>query len=325
MKCMHILLVAFLVVSFSPALGENGELKPVILVYTGNDPGFAEMLGDVIEADDAIASEVQVVETPDILSVAAALPQTECIIVYASNQAEMEGLEDPLIAFFEQGGGLIGMRDICYEPYAADLAVEVFPTHANDSVQQLSPRETRARTYVLEEDSEITSGLPEQFPLLSMGTYFSADSEGNYLEIRDVEYEVAYVDQETGSPLVLAYVNEHGGRSVALPGIWTIPNARVDIYYGNLLQDENFVNLFSNMVLWAAKGSSRFPGIQPDLQEKIEEAKGRADRLKEEAEEARRRENTRQLIFLVAIWAGGLLVCGVIIKKMILVPIEVEA
>ncbi len=324
MKRLTALLVASVLLSVLPVYAQSEEVRPVILVYTGIDQGFAEMLAPLIEENEDIDSEVQVVTSPETLSIAAALPQTECIIIYASNEAELEGLEDAITTFFLQGGGVIGIRDACYEPYAGKLATEVFPTHANESKRQMSPRETRARTYVKQEDTSLTEGLPEKFDLISMGTYYPADSEGNYLESIDQDKHIPYKDEEIGSPLVIANDNENGGKSIGLPGIWTIGNSRVDVYYGNLVAQEEFQTLFSNIVQWTAKESSRFRDIEEGLEEKIEEAKGKAERLKEEAEEARRKEETQRLIFLIGVWAAGLIVCGVIVKKMILVPIEPE-
>jgi hypothetical protein len=136
------------------------------------------------------------------------------------------------------------------------------------------------------------------------------------------DYTVPYRDQETGSPLVLAYQNEKGGRSVALPGIWVIPSERLDVYYGKLVEEPNFVQLFTNSVLWAAKGSSRYEEVQQDLDQKIMDAETRQDRLKEEADEARREEKTRRQVILAVLWAAGLVGCAVIAKKMVLVPVE---
>ena len=122
----------------------------------------------------------------------------------------------------------------------------------------------------------------------------------------------------------MAYENDNGGRSVAFPGVWVIPSSRLDVYYGNLVADENFGKLFTNSVLWAAKGSTRFTEVQKDLDEKIEDAKGKQERLKEEAEQARKREETQRLLMLVGVWVVGLIICAVVVLKLVLAPIEID-
>jgi len=314
-------LLALLALAVSARAETN--VTPTILVYSGTDSGFAKMLAALIQQDDRIDAKVEVVTTPDVLSIATALPQTECVVVYISNRAEIEGLEAPLASFFEVGGGLVGMRDVCYKSTAGRLATDVFPIYGNKSVQQYSPREKRARTYIQSDVTEINKDVPESFELISMGTYYSSDAQGSYLKVPG-DYSVLYKDNETGSPLVVAYQNEEGGRSVALPGIWIVSSPRVDIYYGHLVEDQNFARLFTNSVLWAAQGSSHFSNVKKDLSTKIEEAKTRQQRLKEQAEEAEKRQNLRRVLLLSGLWIVGLLTCGIIVKKLILAPIESE-
>jgi len=309
------------VLMVNTAVLAESSVEPSIIVYSGTDSGFAEMLAQLILDDPRIDSQVRVVTSPDIIALASSLPQTECIIIYTANKVEIEGLESNLISYFEQGGGLVGMREICSTEAAGRLAMDVFPTYANGSATQLNPRETRIRVHVADDDTDINEGLPGNFPLLSMGTYFSADSENNYLPVSG-DYMVPFRDEETGSPLVLAYENEQGGRSVAFPGVWVIPSERLDVYYGKLVAEPNFVKLFTNSVLWAAKGSTRFNEVQKDLDVKIEDAKGKQDRLRQEAEDARKREENQRLMMLIGIWVAGILVCAVVVKKLVLAPIE---
>jgi hypothetical protein len=312
----------FALIATPPVLSES-PVEPTIIVYSGTDSGFAEMLAQLLLDDPRIESQVRIVTTPDIIALASSLPQTECMIIYTGNKVEVEGLESNLISFFEQGGGLIGMRDICSVPAVGRIAIDVFPTYANGSVKQFNPRELRVRNHTKGDSTEINEGLPDRFSLLSMGTYLSVDSDGNYLPVSG-DFLVPFRDEQTGSPLIIANENDNGGRSVAFPGVWVIPSSRVDIYYGNLVADENFVKLFTNSVLWAAKGSSRFPEVQKDLAEKIEDAKGKQERLKEEAEQARKRENTQRLLLLVGVWVVGLIICAVVVLKLVLAPIEIE-
>jgi hypothetical protein len=298
-------------------------VEPTIVVYSGTDSGFAAILAELIENDTRINSQTRVVNSLDLITLATALPQTEAIIIYASSKAEIEGLDQALPSYFQQGGGLIGMREPCYVPSAPTLATEVFQVQANTSIRQLSPAEKRVRTYTTQENTEINDGLPQTFELLSMGTYYTGDAEGNYINIHQ-EYTIPYKDQGTGSPLVLTYQNQQGGRTTAMPGVWAIPSARLDVYYGKIAAQPDFARLFTNIVLWTAKGSTRYNQVQQDLDQKIQEVKTRKDRLQEEAEKARKKEQTQRLILLTTIWAAGLAACAIITKKIILTPITEE-
>jgi len=317
------LVLAVSIILMAMADAEIG-IRPTIVLYTGTDSGFAKMLASLVEQADGIDSEVMVVTKPDVLALATALPQTECIIIYCSNAAEIGDLAEPLTAFFENGGGLVGLRDVCYEPSAGQIATRVFPAYAKKSAQQYPAGQKRARNYTEAQTTEISSGLPKRFQLVSMGIYFSGDQAGNYVEVAGAGYSVAYTDEATGAPIVLTYESEAGGRSVALPGIWVVSNSRVDAYYGNLVLDQNFVRLFTNAVRWAAKGSVHFSQASKGFEAKMEEAQDKQGRLREEADKARKRQTINRVLVLSGMWAAGLLACTVVIKKVILVPIDVE-
>lgn len=323
MKRVFGLMLAVTLMLMATAGGEIG-IRPTIVVYTGTDSGFAKMLASLLEQAEGMDSDVMVVGKPDLVALATALPQTECIIIYCSNAAEIGDLAEPLTAFFDNGGGLVGIRDVCYEPSAGKLATRVFPVFANKSAQQYPAGQKRARNYTEAQSTEISTGLPDRFQLVSMGIHFCADQAGNFLKVPGADYQVAYTDEATGAPLLVTHESEAGGRSVALPGIWVVSNARVDAYYGNLVLDENFVRLFTNSVRWAAKGSTHFAQASSDFQNKIDEARAKQERLRDEAEKARKRESTNRLLLLSGMWAAGLLGCGVVIKKLVLVPTEVE-
>ncbi len=300
------------------------DLKPTIVIYTGADTGFATMLAELIKQDPRIDSDARVVNSPDLVALAAALPSTECIVVYASNKNELEGLSSALTRFFEGGGAVIGLREICYQPSAGDLATLVFPTYANASRQQYASGQRRARNYTKAQSTEINSELPDRFSLPSAGFYFCAYGNGTYAEVAG-NYTVLYRDGETGAPIVLTHESPKGGRSIAFPGIWVISSTRVDVYYGRLLEDGNFTRMFSNCLLWAAKGSTHYKRVSQDLDAKLEVARSKQQRLAEQAEQARRRESTRRTLFLLVVWAAGLLACAVIVKKVILAPFEIAS
>ena len=325
MKCSVLKLASLFALTISLAAMAHAQgVKPTILVYSGTDPGFATMMAEMIASDERIDANVQVVLSSDILTLATVLPQTQCIIIYASNKAEVEGLQQPLESFFDDGGGLIGMKEPCYVSSGQELAKEVFPTFANVSL--LSSPRNRVRTYTVDQRNDINSGLPDTFQLPSMGIYLCGDKKKQYLANCEASLPqgatILYRDQETGAPLVVAYQNENGGRSVGFTGVSVVSSPRVDIYYGKLVADENFTKLFLNSVVWASQGSSRFSRISANLSETLQEAKERQQRLKEESQQASRRRATQRLALLVVFWILGLAACVVILKKAILLPLE---
>ncbi len=294
----------------------SADLNPKIVVYGGTNQEFAEMLASVINNDTRIEAETLVASTPKGVSLATALPNLRCIVIFSDNAKDLSGFKSSLIPFFEEGGGLVGIKEICYIPSAEELAKSVFPIYGNATEKELSPRKTRTRTYVVEEETEITENLPDNFEILSMGTYYSANEEGEYVEIGGSK-TVVYRDGEVGCPLVVTNQSEKGGRSVSLPGIMVVSVPRVDVYYGNIVQDEEFVTLFTNSVLWAS-GNARSQYMESDLSQRIEDADNRYEELKKAASESEKERNQSRLTMLLLVWALGIAFCGVVAWKIIL-------
>lgn len=297
--------------------------KPVIVVYSGTDTAIARALASLIEQDARFSGETLVVSSPSAVALATLLPTTQCIVVYSDHRDHLVGFETTLLPFFSLGGGLVGIRDTCYEPSAGNLSKNVFPVYGNFSLVKTSMVQKRVRTYVGVGTSEVTAGLPETFQLVSMGTFLCADKNGTYIPIPG-SYRVLYEDEETGSPLVLTYESEGAGRSVALPGMMVVKTPRVDVYYGTLLADENFVKLFTNSVFWAA-ASPRFASVTQDLEGKLATIQEERQAVKEQAELAQKRDRQKRLATVVMIWALGLVACALITKKLILGPVRTEA
>jgi len=289
---------------------------PVVVVYGGGEDELASMLVELIESEERIDAEVLVVNSPEAVRLSAAMPDLACILIYADHRDDLVELPEPLTAFFEGGGGLVGLREVCSLPAAEELSMEVFPVHGNHTLRLSGS--TRAFLYRVGEGMEITEGLPESFEVLSLGTYVSVDSDGDPIQIPG-NHRTVYRDAETGSPLVVAHESENGGRSVALPGIMVVSNERVDVYYGNLFLDGNFTTLIANSVVWAM-GNSRFEAMEQDLQQEIDEFNAIQEELRSEAESAEGERRTRRLYYLVGFWAGGLVVCGLILFRLVLPP-----
>lgn len=290
--------------------------NPRIVVYAGGNRELTDMLAGLIENDTRIEAHTLTVSTPQAVSLAAALPNIKCLVIYADNWAHLTDLDQTLIPFFREGGGLVGLTEACFEPSAGALAQRVFPVNANATEKELSPRERRTRTYVLEEGMDIASGLPDSFEVLSMGTYYCADEDGEYLEIPG-DHTVVYSDAQVGCPLLVTHESSRGGRSVALPGIMVVNVPRVDVYYGNLARDENFVRLFTNSVLWAST-NTRSQFVESDLEQGIEDTKERYEELKEDAERSREKREARRLATLAALWGLGIAFCVAVVWKLML-------
>jgi hypothetical protein len=297
-------------------LAFSGEClaKPIVVVFGGGDDEFTEMFAELIE--ERVDAEVLIVTSPEAVRLASALPNTACIMIYADHRDDLVGLPDSLPAFFLAGGGLIGMTEVCNQPSAEELSIEVFPIRGNHIIRP--PK--RVFTYALDNNMEISDGLPESFDILSIGTYTSVDAEGTLIEVPG-DHKVVYRDSESGVPLVVAYENEVGGRAVAFPGIMVVKNQRVDVYYGNLFLNENFNTLLINSIEWAM-GNSRLTRMEEVLVEKVNEFNSIQEELKIAAEETRERRRARRMYSLMIFWAVGLIVCGLILVKMVLVPQE---
>ncbi len=293
-------------------------LEPVIVVYSGGTPELGEMLATLIESDGRLDSHVRIALSPGEVVVAAMAPATQCIVVYAEHKDYVTELDPILVPYFEEGGGLVGIMEPCYEPSAPGMATRVFQVFGNSSDMELSMRERRTRSYVLEEACEISSGLPEQFEILSMGTYLSADQEGKHVRVPG-DYSVVYRDGATGCPLVLAHESNDGGRSVAFPGIMLAKVPRLDVYYGNLVTEEQFVKVFTNSVVWAA-GNARIERVEEGLEQAMQEHEDRIRQLADEAEKTRQGKATGRVLRLILLWAAGLASIGVVAKKVVLKP-----
>ncbi len=319
---LRALIVSLILLLNLCTISAQSEVEPVIVVYGGGQSEFAEMLATLIEEDGSVEGEVMVVYSRQSVELAAALPTTKCIVMYADHRNYISGLWSALVPFFKEGGGLVGMTELCYMPSAGTLATEVFPVFGNSSDVVTSPRETRTRTYVLEEETEVNAGLPDQFDVLSMGTYLSADEGGDHVRVPG-DYQVAYRDEVTGCPLVAVHESERGGRSVALPGIMVVTVPRLDVYYGNLISDQAFVDLFMNCVSWASE-NSRIEAVEGELTETISEYEESRQDMKDSADESDRERRNRRLMTLVVLWAIGLVACAVAVKKGLLAPLETD-
>ena len=306
-----------------PLAAAQDAFKPTIVVYSGTDTTIAHALASLIEQDARFHGETLVVSSPSAVALATVLPTAQCIVIYSDHKDHLQGLDLTLPPFLDEGGGLVGMRDACYEPSAGNLSRNVFPVYGNFSLVKTSIAQKRVRTYVGVGTSEVTSGLPERFQLVSMGIFLCADENGTYVQVPG-SYQVLYEDEETGAPLVLAYESEGAGRSVAMPGVMVVKTPRVDVYYGTLLADGNFVKLFTNSVLWAAD-SPRFASLTQNLEGKLATIENEKQALKQEGQAARKKDRQKRLATVVVIWAMGLAACALITKKLILAPVRTGA
>ena len=69
-------------------------------------------------------------------------------------------------------------------------------------------------------------------------------------------------------------------------------------------------------------GNSRFTRLEETLGDKVDEFNSIQEELRIAAEEAREGRKTQRTYFLLTFWAVGLIVCGLILVKMVLVRQE---
>ncbi|MBU7004205.1 MAG: hypothetical protein HXS50_01465, partial [Theionarchaea archaeon] len=87
-------LIAFIIVFTAFGATKVLAAQPTIIIYSGTDSGFGYKMAELLQKDVRIDSQVRVVNSPDLIVLAATLPQTECIVIYAEREAEIEGLEE---------------------------------------------------------------------------------------------------------------------------------------------------------------------------------------------------------------------------------------
>ena len=312
-------LVVFIaaVTIFAPlALGGEPD-KPKILVYSAEMPGFAGAIADALQQTLGEEYNFTVVTDPSLLSALLPMPDTACVILAVMGGREVRDLVDPLVAYFENGGAAVGFQGCCSLGQAGEIARYVFPVYGNATGAGALKEGRPVNEYVRDQVLPGFSDIPDRFDLIGQFFVYSSDLSRHPIEPSPVNGETypLFRDPKTNAPLVLAYENQAGSRSVALTGCFVRPMESARNYYGKLVGDPLFVSLLTDSVKWTLEGKTRYSAFQGKWQELIREEKERIDALRRRAEERSSRSRKNRLVLLTVSWVLGLAACGLILRK----------
>ena len=213
-----------------------------------------------------------------------------------------------MVAYFRNGGSTIGFHGCCWQNALGDLARLVFPVYGNSTV--VGQRKSGLSVNEYSRDAllaGIGDSLPENFDLV--GQFFAApkDSDKNLVEPIPPggEKTVLYRDRSTGTPLVIAYQGDGGGRSMAFSGFFVRNNPATGNHYEKLLSQPEFSTLLLDCYRWVSEGNSRFNRYLETYSVVIEERIAEREGLVSRAEERESSRRSQRTLLLAAFWALG--------------------
>jgi len=300
-------LVALVVVLLIPATVADQE-KSLVILYTPDMTDFAGGIADLLSEDFGDSCNFMVTDDPSVVSFMLSLPNIGCVILPVLRGKQVETLIDPLCAYFEAGGAAIGFQGCCGQSQAEDLARDVFPAFGNSTGSPTMKSGVPVNEYVRDEEIPTFADLPAEFDLLGQFFTYSATLSRELLE-PDVPGDriVLYRDRGSGAPLVIAYENEAGSRSISFTGCFVRTREDAANYYGNLLDDENFGTMISDSLEWTLSGKTRFSEYGNIYPEMIEGQVEADDSLRQRAEERMEQRERNRLLALAAAWIVGIL------------------
>ena len=322
---LHVLIAVVIVLTLGPVgvLSQTGELRPIILIYSPFTPDWGARLAQLVESDGRFDADVYVVDEKSFYEVVVNFPRVEAVVLcpLSRPQAALDDISNMTVAFFKDGGAVIGIGTSCTTRYAPKLGPEVFTMIGNRSIQAKKVGGRRVFVYHRREVlPEINGGIEEDtFELEGYLFFYPANKKGEPVEIpANGTRHVLYV-AENGAPLVVAYKANGGGASVAFPGLTVQEGEGRDNYYGYLFEREQFTELFLNSLKWAIDNSPRFERLKDTAASRLEAEASRREELAREAERLQRRVKTRRYIRLAILWLVGIAFCSVVTYKVILV------
>lgn len=314
-SCRIILSLFFLLV----ALETVSAVDPVILVYGKGMPNFRDTVANVLRDDGRIDADVIGIGSVDCLSVALLFPNVKAAILVGQDATAVRGVEEQVIGYFEDGGGLVGFHDFANGEVSKPLSRQVFPLFANASRLGRIQEGELVQILYREQTNSINEGLPEELVFkdaeinlaLNRGTM-------KWAEITPTcgQYTILYRDSFYNAPVVIAYRNE--GASVTFAGgdITDSPENKYR-YFGNLFHDTQFQELLVNSVLWAEENEMRSRGmIDSTLQELEMYAETQAS-LEDEVEKRRASSNMMRNIGRISVNVIG--ICAIALTYLKLV------
>lgn len=307
MKPRHeLLLVVLLIFLVDCTFAEEG--KSSVLIYTSEMTGFADGIAETLMEDFGDECEFIVLDDPSLLSSLLSMPDVKCVVLPVFVGQEVTTVIEPLCTYFESGGALIGFQGCCGQAQTGRLARDVFPIFGNSTGSPVMKEGIPVNEYVRDATIEGFENLPDEFDLLGQFFTYAANISRKLVEVHPAEGQktVLYREKKTNAPLVVAYENLRGSRSVCFSGCFVRSREDARNYYGKLLDDQIFVRMLGDALSWVMKGSTRFSEFGSNYSELIQAEKDRLAGLLVHAEsEAEKRERGKG-IMLLASWVMGI-------------------
>ncbi len=302
----------------------QGEpMTPVIIVYSPYTPDWGNRLADLIRGDPRFGADVQIVGDRLTLETLVNLPRVQAVVLcpLTRPQVALEDISNMMVAYFQEGGAVVGMGTVCTSSYCRRVGPEVFSISGNRSISAQIVGGRRVFTYCKADViPEINGGMPNE-TLLMEGylAFFSSNADGMYVPIPANGTRHVLYESETHVPLVVAFEPDKGGASVAFPGLSVQETPGKENYYGYLLEREEFRQLFLNSLKWAMDNGPRFQNLKETAAARMEAESTRRADLAAEADRLQKKVEGRRLMRLAIVWVIGLAFCAGVAVKLVIV------
>jgi hypothetical protein len=305
------------IVLLLPSVASEGP-SPTILVYAHGLPNFREAMVEELRKDERIAEEVIAVESAGMLRTLLRLPNIKAVVMAGGDMPMFTALENSILQFFDEGGGLVAFHDFGNTIMAGTMAETVFPLRANSTKMGKMKEGKMQHELVRQDIMEINREGPSGFPLFDHEINLAWDANDGscvYHPPSQGEHWVLYGDAEYEAPVILAYKNI--GLSVAFAN-GDVSDSAADRfrYFGNFFFDESFLTLFLNSVAWVKNGETRTESLEQELAALEAEEQERQDFLSQ-ADRERRSRRLGALAIRTVLTLMGLV--GIVIAYMFLI------
>ena len=299
--------VLLVLVAFIPARG--AEFSPLVLIYGGQMPELAEGVRDILSESSTGGEEFIALTDPYQTVSMLGLPNVRCLILTPVSSNDLVFFIDPVVAYFKNGGSVIGFHGSCWQSALGDLARDVFPVYGNSTGVGTRKGDLSVNEYVRNASiGGIGNSLPDSFDLV--GQFFATSKDKAKVLVEPVPHTgtktILYRDRTSEAPLIVAYEGEGGGRSVAFAGLFVRNNPTTGNHYEKLLYQPEFSTLLLDCYSWVAEGNSRFNAYSETYDTILEEDLRVREDLIARAEERDNSRKSRRNLMLLAFWALGL-------------------
>ena len=251
---LFVLLVLFGSIQPVPAQ-EGATPRPLILIYSQDNPGYGEELGKIIESDDRMDARILVVSQADLFRSMLYFPYLK-VVIAVFNHDKDEGLSDDLSYYYAEGGGIIGMGFAGWWTTTRNASRDVFSLEANIYTTGTYNRTTRTfqHTLIMDQKNEINLDVGDFEAHTQRVIMRQNTSTREIIEPQGVT--VLYRETSQNAPVII--LREENGVAVTFAGFTGDDTEGVPTYYGHLTSQESFRKLFTNAVNYAWKNEKKY-------------------------------------------------------------------